>query len=372
MSNTYANPVARQWRTEAPPAEVIAFHRTLPNYAVTELISLPTIATELGVGHVFIKDESTRMNLAAFKVLGASWATARSLNDYLGTVDPILDLNELRTALASNAAPTLVAATDGNHGRAVAWMAKQLGLRCLIATPTGVSEQALDNIRAEGATVTPLDGTYDDAVDYAKQLTRDNAPAIHIQDMSWSGYETIPNWIIEGYTTLLAEVDDQLESAGAPAVDLVAMPVGVGALAHSVVAHYRSRAHTRPALLSVEPVTADCLLKSLQSGVMTSVDTTPTIMAGMNCGTPSSDSWPLHQAGIDSAIAIVDDVTRQAIYDLSDLGVDAGPCGAATLAGVREYLGDSDRRAALKLSKDSVIVLLSTEGRAANPLLFIE
>jgi diaminopropionate ammonia-lyase len=360
----YSNPPARSWACAAPAKEVARFHQSLPNYSVTPLIELPTIATQLGVGRIFIKDESARMNLSAFKILGASWAIAQALTDGANPAD----IDEVKAAIDSDNKPTLVAATDGNHGRAVAHMAKRLGLECAIVIPDGVSEQAINNIAGEGAEITIIDGNYDEAVELAKEITSTLDNAIHIQDMSWPGYVQIPNWIIEGYTTLCTETDEQLRELGSGPADLVAAPVGVGAFLHSVLAHYRSQPGRKPVVLSVEAIGAACLLQSLQNGELTSVDTVPTIMAGMNCGTPSSDSWPTHQAGVDAAVALTDDETRLDLKVLADLEVDAGPCGAATLSGVRKALSTQERRDELGITKDSVIVLFSTEGRSANPL----
>ena len=364
-SNTwYSNPTARNWTCAPPAKEVVRFHKSLPSYSITPLIELPTIAFDLGVGRVFVKDESARMNLSAFKILGAAWAVAQALTDGANPAD----IDDVKAAIDSENKPTLVAATDGNHGRAVAHMAKRLGLECAIVIPEGVSDQAINNIAGEGAEITIIDGDYDEAVELAKEITSTLDNAIHIQDMSWSGYEQIPSWIIEGYTTLCAETDEQLREIGSGPADLVAAPVGVGSFLHSVLAHYRSQPGRNPVVLSVEAIGAACVLRSLQNGELTSVETVPTIMAGMNCGTPSSDSWPTHHAGVDAAVALTDDETRWDLKVLADLGVDAGPCGAATLSGVRKALSTPERRDELGITKDSVIVLFSTEGRAANPL----
>ena len=360
----YSNPAARTWTCAAPAKEVLQFHKSLPNYAATPLIELPSVAAELGVGRVFLKDESARMNLSAFKILGAAWAVAQALTNGANPAD----LDDVKKAIDTENRPTLVAATDGNHGRAVAHMAKRLGLECAIVIPDGVSEQAINNIAGEGAEITIIDGDYEEAVELAKEITSTLDHAIHIQDMSWPGYEKIPSWIIEGYTTLCMETDEQLKAIGCPPADLVAVPVGVGSFLHSVLAHYRSQGEHQPVVLSVEAIGAACVLKSLKAGTLTSLLTVPTIMAGMNCGTPSSDSWPTHLAATDAAVAVTDEQVRPDLKLLADLGVDAGPCGAATLAGVRLALSSKGRRQALGITKASVIVLFSTEGRAANPL----
>jgi diaminopropionate ammonia-lyase len=360
----YSNSAARTWTCAAPAQEVLQFHKSLPNYAATPLIELPSIAAELGVGRVFLKDESARMNLSAFKILGAAWAVAQALTNGANPAD----LDDVKKAIDTENKPTLVAATDGNHGRAVAHMAKRLGLECAIVIPDGVSEQAINNIAGEGAEITIIDGDYDEAVELAKEITSTLDNAIHIQDMSWPGYEEIPRWIIEGYSTLCVETDKQLRKIGCPPADLVAVPVGVGSLLHSVLAHYRSKSQPSPVVLSVEAIGAACVLKSLQAGKLTSVQTVPTIMAGMNCGTPSSDSWPTHLAATDAAVAVTDDQARPDLKLLAHLGVDAGPCGAATLAGVRLALSSIERRNELGITQNSVVVLFSTEGRDANPL----
>ena len=360
----YSNPAARAWTCAAPAQEVLRFHKSLPSYSPTPLIELPSVAAELGVGRVFLKDESARMNLSAFKILGAAWAVAQALTDGANPVD----LDDVKKAIDSENKPTLVAATDGNHGRAVAHMAKRLRLECAIVIPEGVSDQAINNIAGEGAEITIIDGDYDEAVGLAKEITSTLDHAIHIQDMSWPGYEEIPSWIIEGYTTLCVETDEQLSAIGCPPTHLVAVPVGVGSFLHSVLAHYRSQEQPSPVVLSVEAIGAACVLKSLHAGELTSVQTVPTIMAGMNCGTPSSDSWPTHLAGVDAAVAVTDAQARPDLKLLADLGVDAGPCGAATLAGVRLALSSQERRHELGITQNSVVVLFSTEGRAANPL----
>ncbi|MEU0742089.1 diaminopropionate ammonia-lyase [Streptomyces sp. NPDC006134] len=351
-------PDARLWRCDPPPRAVRDFHSALPGYAPSPLLELPSLAEELGVGKVFAKDESNRLGLPAFKALGASWAIHRILAG--------------RAANGGERGPlTLVTATDGNHGRAVARMARRLGQRAHVFVPRGVHPEAVAAIVGEGARVTEVRGPYDEAVGLAAQEAA--APdAVLVQDTAWPGYERIPGWIVEGYSTLCGELDEQLAAEGTGAgPDLVAVPVGVGSLAQAVVTHYRSRPSGRaPALLSVEPESAACLLESLKAGEPVSVTTGKTIMAGLNCGTPSSIAWPCLQGGLDAAVAVDDDASARAATDLAALGVSSGPCGAAALAGLRAALtgtGADGRRAALRLGPSSVVVLLSTEGTAANP-----
>ncbi|MGW2340103.1 pyridoxal-phosphate dependent enzyme [Streptomyces sp. NPDC001661] len=343
-----ARPGARAWRCAPAPVDVRAFHAALPDYAPTPLTELSELAEEMGLGRVLVKDESSRLGLPAFKALGASWAVHRALAGVRGHV-------------------TLVTATDGNHGRAVARTARLLGHRARVFVPRGVHPGAVAAVAAEGAEVTEVPGTYDEAVHRAAEAAE--APGgVLVQDTAWPGYERIPAWIVEGYSTLCAEVDEQL---GAQEPDLVVVPVGIGSLAQAVVTHYRSRPSGHaPALLSVEPESAACVLESLTRGEPTSVTTGDTSMAGLNCGTPSTLAWPYLDAGLDAAVAVRDTDSARAAARLADLGVSSGPCGAAPLAGLRAALtgpGAEERRAALGLGPASVVVLLSTEGSAANP-----
>ena len=192
-----------------------------------------------------------------------------------------------------------------------------------------------------------------------------------IQDTAWPGYQQIPGWIVEGYGTLCAEIDEQLAAAGAGPPDLVGVPVGVGSLAQAVVTHYRSHpAGSAPAVLAVEPEAASWVVASLTRGEPVSVATGETIMAGLNCGTPSSLAWPCLRDGLDAAVTVADAESARAAADLAIAGVSAGPCGAAPLAGLRAALtgdGAGQRRADLGLDSGATVVLLSTEGSTANP-----
>ncbi|GAA4592479.1 diaminopropionate ammonia-lyase [Planotetraspora phitsanulokensis] len=348
----FARPEARLWTCAAAPAEVRDFHTSLPEYAPTPLTELPSLAGELGVGRVFVKDESLRLGLPAFKALGASWAIHRVSSDR-----------------PPGARIRLVTATDGNHGRAVARMARVWGHSAHVFVPDGVHESAMSAIHAEGALIERVRGSYDEAVRQAAR-SADEPDAVLVQDMAWPGYEKIPGWIVEGYSTLFAEIDAQMGGVGSP--DLVVVPAGVGSLAQAAVTHYRSRPVSRPApaVLTVEPDTAACVLASLTAGEPVEVETGTTTMAGLNCGTVSSLAWPYLRDGLDAAVAVTDAACAAAARTLRSLGVPCGPCGAASLAGVRAALtgtGDAERRAALAAGPDTVVVLLSTEGATANP-----
>jgi diaminopropionate ammonia-lyase len=340
MMSWYFSPAARDWTGPAAPCDAYAFHRSLPGYAPTPLVPVPAIAAELGVGRVLVKDESSRLGLPAFKILGASWAC--------------------RQVLERRPGATLVTATDGNHGRAVARMAAQFGAGATVFVPAVMLPEAAARIAGEGAQVVWVDGDYDAAVRRAAEFAGARPGRELVQDTAWDGYEEVPAWIVEGYQTLLEEVDAQLD--GAP--DLVVVPVGVGSLAEAVVRHYRRPGAAHPRVLVAEPDTAACVLASLTAGRPVRVPTGATVMAGLNCGTVSASAWPVLRAGCDAAVAVSDDEALRAVGDLGRFGVCSGPSGAAALAGVRAALTGPGRRAALGLGDDAVVVLLSTEGHS--------
>jgi diaminopropionate ammonia-lyase len=318
------------------------FHQSLPDYAVTPLIPLPTVAATFGLGSVLLKDESLRLGLPAFKMLGASWAVHRALGS--GDRDR-----------------RLITATDGNHGRAVARMAALLGLPATVVVPDGVSEQAIALIRKEGAEVNVVDAPYDDAVREAALLADADPDALLVQDTSWPGYEDVPRWIVDGYATLFDEAADQAAKLGT-GIDLVVVPAGVGSLAHAAVLFSRSRPGCR--VVAVEPDVAACLRASLAAGAPTTVPTGTTSMAGLNCGTPSYLAWPDLQRGLAGAVVVDEAAATNAISELAALGVDSGPCGAASLAALR-VLAAEPARSLLGLGPDSSVVLLNTEGSDA-------
>jgi diaminopropionate ammonia-lyase len=338
MTSWYSSPSARDWICRSSPGDAHAFHRSLPGYSPTPLVPVPELAAELGVSRLLVKDESSRLGLAAFKVLGASWACHQVLRTHPGAM--------------------LVAATDGNHGRAVARMAAHFGVEATVFVPAVMLPKTAARIADEGAKVVWAEGDYSDAVRCAAAFAGDQPGRALVQDTAWAGYEQVPAWIVQGYQTLLDEIDTQL--GGAP--DLVVVPVGVGSLAEAVVRHYRRPDAAHPSVLSVEPDTAACVLASLSAGRATTVATAATVMAGLNCGTVSRSAWPVLRAGCDAAVAVSDAEALRAVADLGRLGVSSGPSGAAALAGARAALAEPGRRAALGLDDDPVVVLLSTEG----------
>jgi diaminopropionate ammonia-lyase len=365
---------ARSWACRGSAAvrdgEVRAYHASLPGYAPTSLAEVPALAAGLGAGRVFVKDESARLGLPAFKILGASWAVRQVLAQHgPDGAAPPPGLAGLRALAAGWPDLVLVTATDGNHGRAVARMARLCGAPARVFVPAVTEPATRAAIAGEGAEVLQVAGGYDEAVAAARQWAEGHPGAALVQDTAWPGYEQVPGWIVDGYSTLFAELDAQLAETGAGPPALVAVPVGVGSLAQAAVTHYRSAAEQGGAVLSVEPDTAACLLASLRAGTPVTVPNANTIMAGLNCGTISSIAWPVLAGGLDAAVAVTDDAARRAAADLAAASISSGPSGAASLAGARAALtgpGSADRRAVLAVDSTSVIVLLSTEAGTAG------
>ncbi len=319
-----------------PSRAPIEIHRRLPGYEPSPLIELPVIARELGLERLWLKDESSRMGLPAFKILGASYAVIKAVQSKLGiTESDWSTLDELATQAEALLPMTLACATDGNHGRAVARMARWLGFGAIILVPEDMAPARIEAIRSEGAEVRVIDGSYDEAVDASASLASDTCMVI--SDTAWPGYEDVPSWVIDGYSTILWEVDDELARIGESGPDLVAVQIGVGALATAVCRHYRrDRVDPRPTLIGVEPTAAACVTASIEAGELVQIPgPLDSIMSGLNCGTPSPLAWPTLAAAIDTFVAIEDERARWAMRDLASSGVIAGECGAAGLAGLQ-------------------------------------
>jgi diaminopropionate ammonia-lyase len=345
-------------------AEPRAFHRRLPDYAPTPLHDAPALAAPLGLARVSIKDESSRLGLPSFKILGASWATYRLLTARLGHEPAWRDLAELRAAFVPLGALTLVAATDGNHGRAVARMAALLGYRARIFVPAGTAAARIDAIAGEGAAVTVVDGTYDDAV--VEAATRADDEVLVVSDTSWPGYTEVPRWVIDGYATIFAEVEEQLTDAGAPAADVVLVPMGVGALAAAAVEHAPATA----TIVVVEPVDAACGLASKLAGRPVEVaGPHRSIMAGLNCGNVSIVAWTVIARGDDAFVTVTDAAAEDAMRALATVGIVAGETGAAALAGLQTLVADGPAAGAVPELAGRHALVLCTEG-ATDPVSY--
>lgn len=329
----FVNPAVCPSAVATPSTEAAAFHASLPGYRPTPLLELPHLAAELGLGTVTIKDESDRLGLPAFKVLGASWAIERVLRE-----DP--------------AVHTLVAASAGNHGRAVAHVAAQRGLRCRVFLPARSAAARRDAIAAEGAEVVIVDGSYEDAVAQADAAGAGGG-AVVIADVGDSGPAS---WVIDGYATLFDE------AAGQGAHDVLFVPVGVGSLAAAAA---RFAAHGGARAIGVEPVAAACLTASLAAGRPTAVQTPGTTMAGLDCGEVSAAAWPSLRDGIHGTVTVDDAAARAAVRELADLGMAIGESGAAPLAALRACVADRDcsaLRESVGLGPGSRVLLVATEG----------
>jgi diaminopropionate ammonia-lyase len=323
-------------RPEAVPAaggEARGFHAALDGYEPTPVRPLGALAAELGLGAVALKDETERLGLPAFKVLGASWAAERALR-----ADP-----EVRT---------LVAASAGNHGRAVARVAAQRGLACRVLLPARAVAARRAAIAAEGAEVVVVDGPYEEAV--ARAGAEGTAPGV--ATIADAGDGGPPHWVIDGYATLFGEL------ARHGPFDVLLVPVGVGSLA-AAAARFAVAAGAR--VVGVEPATAACLTASLAAGRPARVPTPGTTMAGMDCAEVSPAAWPVLRDGVDGTVTVTDDEAAAAVRDLAVAGVAAGACGGAPLAALRALATEpacAPLRAAVGLGPRSRVLLLVTEG----------
>jgi diaminopropionate ammonia-lyase len=314
----------------------VRFHRALRGYAPTPLVEVPELAAEWGVGRVLLKFERERFGLPAFKFLGVSWAAERLLGE--PPYEPGLEL---------------IAATDGNHGRAVARAARLRGLGATILVPAGTAEARIEAIEGEGASVQVVDGSYDDAVRLSAELADERR--LVLSDTSWPGYEDVPRRVIEGYATIFHEVDEQ---AGA-AVDVAFIPIGVGALAAAAARHLAGRAR----LAGVEPVGAACMLESIRAGRITEVPGPHrSIMAGLNAGLPSLVAWPLVSSSFDLFAAAEDELAVEGTRRLARLGLEVGECSGGAAGAAAALLADAEAREALGAGADSVVLVLLTEG----------
>ena len=329
LVNAAADPAA----VGAPDPAAAAFHATLDGYRPTPLRELPGVAAELGLNLVAVKDESDRFGLPAFKVLGASWAVERALDERPGT-------------------HTLVAASSGNHGRAVAHVAARRGLACRVFLPARSVPARRAAIAAEGAEVVVVDGGYEDAVGAAAAAGA--APGcLELADVGAAGPAA---WVIDGYATLFAEAAVQ------GTFDLVVVPAGVGSLA-AAAARFGAGAGAR--VIAAEPATAACLTASLAAGRPTAIATPGTTMAGLDCAEVSAAAWPELRAGIHGTVVVSDAEAHAAMRELAAGGIALGDCGAAPLAALRALITDpacAALREAVRLGPDCQVLLVGSEG----------
>ena len=355
--------------------EVINFHKSFPMYTETPLRDMKNLAKELGIGGVYVKDESYRFGLNAFKVLGGSYAIGKYLANKLNK--SISDLpydrlvsNEVCKELGDM---VFVTATDGNHGRGVAWTANQLKQKSVVYMPKGSAIERLENIRAEGAEASILDMNYDEAVRLANKMGEEKG-WVMVQDTAWEGYVDIPTWIIQGYSTMGVEAYEQLKKLGEDKPTHIFLQAGVGSMAAAITGLFSLiYGEDRPIITIVEPNKSDCLFRTAEANdgelrvVSGDMDT---IMAGLACGEPCTIGWDILKDYADNFISCPDFIAAEGMRILGnpprgDERVISGESGAATLGCVAEIMTNENLswlREKLKLDDNSKVMFFSTEG----------
>jgi len=356
-------------------AEVRDFHKSFPQYEATPLHCLNQLSRVLEVENIWVKDESYRFGLNAFKVLGGSYAVGKYLANRLN-----LDISEISFEKLKSPAIKeqlgdimLVTATDGNHGRGVAWAAKQLGLKSVVFMPKGSSEFRLNSIIKEGAVAEITNLNYDDTVRIASSFA-DKHNAVLVQDTAWEGYEEIPTWIMQGYCTLIDEALEQIKESEAEYPTHVFLQAGVGSFAASMLGYLLAKFDgNRPVTIIVEPEGAACIYKSAEVG-----DGHPhavtgdlaTIMAGLACGEPSTVAWKILRDYADMYISCSDAVSAKAMRMLGNplngdpkvVSGESGAVGLGVLSLIRQEPSLQDIAEKLQLNNHSRILIINTEG----------
>jgi len=361
--------------SEERSRRVIQYHETIPGYERTPLVPLDGLARELGLRKIFVKDESHRFGLNAFKALGVSWAIGNIVYEKLGLDDTALDYDELRSDQARELVSglTFITATDGNHGRGLAWFADNLGARAVVLMPHGSVQARVDAIASHNADVTVIDKNYDDTVREAHKRAEENG-WITVQDTAWKGYEQIPEWITQGYLTMAKEALEQIRESGVPQPTHVFLQAGNGSMAAGVLGYFVNVCGADlPKVIVVEPDAANCMFKSAGAG-----DGAPhavggshdTMMAGLACGEPNIEAWNILRDHSWAFVSCSDNLSARGMTLLAkplagDEAIVSGESGAVG-AGLIEYLMTNEAaeqmRNDLQLDENSVVLLFSTEG----------
>lgn len=348
-----------------------AFHRSHEDYQVTPLVELDGLAKRLGVAAISVKDESWRFGLNAFKALGASYAMGNYLAQKLGVEGtemtfPCAVSEETRKQVGD---VTFVTATDGNHGRGVAWTARQLGQKSVVYMPKGSALERLENIRAQGAQADITDMNYDDAVRLARKQAETQGWAL-IQDTAWEGYSEVPTWIMQGYTTMGAEAVEQLKQAPTH----VFLQAGVGSMAGAITGYLANYyGEHKPYIVVVEPQKADCVFRTAKANdgqlrmVTGDMDT---IMAGLACGEPCTIAWEVLRDYADAYLSCPDYAAADGMRILAapvagDTPVVSGESGASAFGCAANLLLDpelAELKERLGLNEHSRLLFISTEG----------
>lgn len=326
-----------------------------PEYAVSPLRSAPSMAKLLGVGELWLKDESDRLGTGSFKALGGGYA-----------------VDELVRA-ADGSAPVFATASAGNHGVGVAWACRRLGAACHVYLSEGVSDFQAERIRSLGGTVHRVVGTYEDSLSAARQAA-DAAGWQIVQDVSWEGNTRVPALIYAGYTVLAAEIVEQLAAADAPPPTHVLVNAGVGGLAVGVCAHLWARyGAARPTFITVEAQAADCLLHSARLGSWAAlpperIAAESTIMTGLDCNTPDQICWEVLHSGVDHFVAVGDEVVAPCVRLLAeelDPPIAAGDSAVAGLGVLVAAAAQPAVRERLGLTEESRVAIIVCEGAFA-------
>ena len=330
----------------------LAYHKSLSVYKSTPLVSLYNLAKKYNVGNIYVKDESHRFGLNAFKGLGASYAIHKILEQ-----QPKIE--------------TFCTATDGNHGRAVAWASKIANKKAVIFVPKDTTQSRIRAIENEGAKVIKIEANYDETCAFAKDVSLKEGWQL-VQDTSWENYEKIPSQIMSGYLTHFQELEDTLHSIHEPKIDIVFLQAGVGSWAGSAIWYYLNRyGNNRPKIVVVEPFEADGILSSFKLGERVKPNCTfETIMAGLNCGIPSLNAWEIIKNGTDISIKVRDEFAEQAVRELyypngNDERIIAGESGVGGIAGFLALMTTDDMQVlkeSLEITSKSNILFYNTEG----------
>lgn len=352
------------------------FHQSFPEYSVTPLARLKALAGKLGVKEVFVKDESYRFGLNAFKVLGGSFAIARYIAKELGMEASKADYKFLTSEKLGRefGQATFFTATDGNHGRGVAWAANRLGQKAVVRMPKGTVRIRYENIRRENAEVTIEDLNYDDCVRLAAAQAAATPRGVIVQDTAWDGYEEIPSWIMQGYGTMAMEAAEQLQHEGYRRPTHIFIQAGVGSLAGAVTGFFTNLfPDDPPKVVVVEADTAACLFQSALAGdgkPRAVGGDMPTIMAGLACGEANTISWDILRNHAAAFTACPDWVSAKGMRTLAApagndpkvVSGESGAVGAGLLLAMCEREEYAKLKQALGIGGDSVVLLFSTEG----------
>lgn len=360
--------------------KVCAFHRSFPQYAPTPLVSLEHAAKHLGLKGLFVKDESCRFGLNAFKVLGGSYAVACEIAKAVGrdigeTGYAYLTSRQLREKFGP---ATFFTATDGNHGRGVAWSARQFGQKAVVLMPEGTVKARFDNIAREGARVTIEDANYDECVRRASALAAQAEHGFVVQDTAWEGYEETPCRIMQGYGTMADEAAQQLREAGYERPTHVLIQAGVGSLAGAVQGYYANLyGEDVPKVIVLEADAADCHYQSALAAdgeIRIVTGDLNTMMAGLACGEPNPISFDLLKNQAACFASCPDWVSASGMRllarpDEGDPAIVSGESGAIGMGFIAAVMTEpqyTDLREAVGLDEESVVLMFSTEG-ATDP-----